>query len=123
MTATPHQAERRCACGCVLREGHDGGRCECCERKRRAYDPRHDPTFGDRLLALLVANRRKPVNVYRALSIEHCGLAGWRCVRDHVARFRRHGHVILGAHDGTYRYLRHVERNRKRQTARASAVR
>jgi hypothetical protein len=120
MTALPHQGERRCAdCGCVLRSGHQG-RCECCERAHLAYRPEHDPGFGTRLLTVLRANRGRPVNVYRALGIRHCGLSGWRCVQNHIERFRRHGHVIVGRHDGTYEYVRQMTRGRLRGSARAS---
>lgn len=45
------------------------------------------------------------MRVYRELGIEHCGQAAWRCVRDHIDRFRRHGHEIKGSHAGTYTYL------------------
>jgi hypothetical protein len=71
---------------------------------RRDYDPRHDPRFPEALLELLKAHPRRPVSVYRELGIEHCGLVAWRCVQVHVRRFRRHGHRIVGRHDGTYEY-------------------
>lgn len=53
---------------------------------------------------MLVENKGRPVNVYRALGIRSCGRAAWSCVIVHVRRFRRHGYVIRGAHDGTYTY-------------------
>jgi len=101
-----HELERRCrGCGTPLARDHDADLfCSACTVARRHYDPRHDPAFADALLALLTARPRRRVHVYRELGIEHCGLATWRCVQVHVRRFRRHGHVIVGRHDGTYEY-------------------
>jgi hypothetical protein len=86
--------------------------CSACQRARCTYDPRHDPGFGETLLALLKANPGRPIHVHRELGIEHCGLAAWRCVQVHMRRLRRHGHIIVGCHDGTYEYLGRGEAHR-----------
>lgn len=94
------------ACGNPVAYDHAGDLfCSACQRSRRDYDPRHDRYFAAALLALLTASPGRPVSVYRELGIEHCGLPAWRCVQVHVRRFRRHGHRIVGHHDGTYVYL------------------
>lgn len=91
-------------CGCVLAHDHDHDAVYCtpCSAARRDYDPHHDPHFREELLALLQANRGRPVHVYRALGIEHCGEAAWWCVKAHVRFLRRRGYVIPGHHAGTY---------------------
>ena len=123
VTALPHAGERRCVgCGCVLRRHHDAERCECCERARLAYRPEHDPQFGARLLSVLVTNRGKPVNVYQALEITHCGRAGWICVWVHMRRLRQ-WHEIRGSHDGTYVYVRKRRSKKRRASGCASASR
>jgi hypothetical protein len=105
-----HQAPtqtRSCrGCGNPVAHDHAGDLfCSACQSARRTYDPRHDPGFGEALLALLKANPDRPIRVHRELGVEHCGLAAWRCVQVHIRRFRRHGHRIVGHHDGTYVYL------------------
>jgi hypothetical protein len=105
-----HQAEpqtRPCrTCGNPVAHDHAADfLCSACQRSRRDYDPRHDRRFAGALLALPTANPGRPVNVYRELGVEHCGLPAWRCVQVHVRRFRRHGQRIVGRHDGTYEYL------------------
>jgi hypothetical protein len=122
---TSQPAERLCrGCGTPVAHDHDGDLfCSACQRARRHYDPRHDPDFPEALLELLTSHPRRPLHVYRELGIEHCGLVAWRCVRDHIARFRRHGHQIVGRHDGTYEYRgRRVPRNARaaRRRRRAS---
>ncbi len=110
--ASSLQAGRRCR-GCGNPVAHDHGDdlyCGSCQRARRDYHPSQDPDFADALLGLLRANKRRRVHVYRELGIESCGIEGWRCVRNHIARFRRHGVVISGFHDGTYIY-RYTKRN------------
>jgi hypothetical protein len=54
---------------------------------------------------VLVESKGRPVNVYRALGIRSCGVVAWKCAANHIERFRRHGYVIHGAHDGTYTYV------------------
>ena len=106
MTALPHAGERRCVgCGCILRAGHEGERCECCERARLQYNPAHDPELPSALLDLLRAHRGRPVHLCRELGITYSGRTGWNRVQSQIRRLRRHGHVIAGAHDGTYVYL------------------
>jgi hypothetical protein len=122
---TASQTDHRCRdCGTPL--AHDHGFdlfCSTCQRARCACDPRHDPTFASRLLELLKSNRRRPVNVYRELGVEPYGLIAWRCVQVHVRRFRRHGHRIIGRHDGTYEYRgqRAVRNGRARRRGRRSS--
>ena len=102
-------------CGNPVASDHDAVYCEPCQRSRRDYRPQHDPLFADTLLALLQSRSGHPVHVYRELGIESCGIQAWRCVRDHIARFRRHGHVIVGKHDGTYTYhLKSARASRRR---------
>ena len=91
-------------CGCVLARDHGDVYCTPCSASRRDYDPHHDPHFREALLELLQANPGRPVHVYRALGIEHCGQAAWWCVYGHVKYLRRAGHVIKGSHAGTYEY-------------------
>ena len=124
-----HQAPpqiRSCRnCGNPVAHDHAGDLfCSACQSARRTYDPRHDPGFGEALLALLKANSDRPIHVHRELGIEHCGLIAWRCVQVHIRRFRRHGHIIVGRHDGTYEYRGQFEaqrsgraRSRKRRSA------
>ena len=105
---TRHQTQTTHCRDCGNPIAHDHAAdlfCSACQRTRRDYDPRHDRHFAAALLALLTANPGRPINVYRELGIEHCGLPAWRCVQVHVRRFRRHGHRIVGRHDGTYEYL------------------
>jgi len=93
------------SCGTPVARDHSGDLfCSACTITRRHYDPRHDPAFADSLLELLTSHPRCPLHVYRELGVEHCGLSAWRYVQVHVRRFRRHGHVIVGRHDGTYEY-------------------
>lgn len=54
---------------------------------------------------MLIENKGRPVSVYRALGIRSCGVVAWKCTANHIERFRRHGYVIRGAHDGTYTYV------------------
>jgi len=112
-----HQAPiqtRSCrGCGSPVAHDHAGDLfCSACQRARRDYDPSHDRHFAAALLALLTANPDRPVNVYSELGIEHCGQSAWRCVQVHVRRFRRHGHLIVGRHDGTYEYRGQGEAHR-----------
>ncbi len=97
--------ERRCLfCGCVLSRRHGSLVCSPCRGARRDCHPAHDRELRRRLLELLRDNPRHRLNVYRELGIEHCGAEAWVCVKGHVRYLRRHGHVILGHHDGTYEY-------------------
>jgi hypothetical protein len=101
-------------CGTPLAYDHAADLfCSACQRARCARDPRHDPAFPDRLLDLLRSNPRRPLNVYRELGIEPYGPIAWDCVKIHVRRFRRHGHEIVGRHDGTYEYRRKIRRVRR----------
>ena len=121
MTALPHAGERRCAgCGCVLRQGHDGVRCELCERAHLAYRPQHDPDFPVALLNCLIVKAGHRVNVYEACDITVAGKSTWDYVHAQIRRLKRQGHVIRGHHDGTYVYLGYVERGRLRGSGRAS---
>ena len=119
--ATPEQPERLCrGCGNPVARDHYGDLfCGPCRIARRSYNPACDPDFADTLLALFQANPRQRLHVYRELGIEHCGLAAWTCVQNHIRRLRRHGHVIIGRHDGTYEYLG----PRPTRNARASRIR
>jgi len=105
MTALPHHGEVRCIfCGAILaHDHHDTVVCSPCVVQRAAYNPFHDAGLPARLLAVLQLHRNEPVNVYRELGIESCGSMAWICVQNHIRRFRRHGHVIVGGH-GTYEY-------------------
>ena len=97
-------------CGRPLAADHCGDSlCSPCRLKRRDYNPKHDPQFADRLLGLLTSHQGQPIHVYRELGIQSCGMVGWKCVQNHVERFRRHGVVIVGRHDGTYTYVRRVK--------------
>jgi hypothetical protein len=121
---TPPQTHPCRSCGTPIAHDHASDfHCSACQQARRDYDPRHDRDFAAALLALLTANPGRPVNVYRELGIERCGLPAWRCVQVHIRRFRRHGHRIVGHHNGTYVYLGETDarsgraRGRKRQPA------
>jgi hypothetical protein len=105
---------RRChGCGNPIAHDHAADLfCSACQSARRAYDPRHDPRFSEALLALLKEHQGQPIHVHRELGIASCGLAAWRCVQVHIRRFRRHGHVIVGRHDGTCEYRGQFEPHR-----------
>ena len=125
MHQAPTQTRSCRGCGNPVAHDHAGDLfCSACQSARRTYDPRHDPGFAEALLALLKANPGRPIHVHRELGIEHCGLVAWRCVQVHIRRFRRHGHRIVGHHDGTYVYLGQMQphksgraRGRRRRSA------
>ena len=125
MHQTPPQSHPCLGCGNPIARDHAGDLfCSACQTARRAYDPRHDPGFAEALLTLLREHPQQPIHVHRELAIEHCGLAAWRCVQVHIRRFRRHGHRIVGHHNGTYVYLGQMEphksgraRGRRRRSA------
>lgn len=100
------QAEPRICprCSCTLAGDNDGPFCSPCKRWLQDHNPLLDPVLADRLLELLTTRPGQRVNVYRELGIEHCGRDAWVCVKNHIERFRRHGHRIIGRHDRTYEY-------------------
>lgn len=98
------------SCGCYLASDDHLPVCSPCRRRYRharrdGYRPQHDASLRARVLAALQAHRGQRINVYRTLGMWPCGLEEWIAVKGHVRYLRRHGHAVLGYHDGTYLYV------------------
>ena len=91
-------------CGCHLSRDHqDDERCTPCLRSNRGYDPRSDPLFLDKLLAVLTERAPERVEPLKAMGIhpEHRG-----AVKDAVRTLRRRGYVITAVERSAgYHYL------------------
>lgn len=110
VTATPADDARRCpSCGCFLAADDPSPVCTPCvssyrSSRRSGYRPAHDAELRSRLLSVLLRNRGRRVNVYQALGMWPGCVDEWTAVKVHVRLLRRHGHDIIGYHDGTYLY-------------------
>jgi hypothetical protein len=89
-------------CGCRLARDHGGDLwCSPCLRGMRDYDPRLDPHFEERLLALFEAHRNHWIQPRQELGI---GLVHHAAVKDAIRSLRQHGYVIV-AHERRPGYL------------------